>query len=296
MTLRGTAPYLLVLLVAAGCGEDEGGESTPDAAPVFDAAPPDAAIQAVELQFAARVNGEPFVCGQTYEGVGSTAAAYTATDFRFYIHDLALLPAGGGDAVSVTLEENDSQSGALALLDFEDRSGACEMGSTSTHTTVTGAIAAGEYVGVSFKVGVPFEMNHLDPVTDPAPLKQTGMSWAWQFGYKFIKADGSVGGQGFNLHLGSTGCPGDSAEQPPSGPCVNPNVVEVELALDPGADTIVADVGRVLRDVDIAVNTPDTAPGCMSFPGDPECNTVFPKLGLPFDEVAAGVQEFLSVE
>ncbi len=170
------------------------------------------------------------------------------------------------------------------------------MGSTATHTAVTGEAPAGTYSGVAFKVGVPSDMNHLDPVTDPAPLQQTGMSWAWQFGYKFIKADGAVGGEGFNFHLGSTGCPGENAEQPPNGPCVNQNVMEVELAMDPAEDVIVADVGRVLRDADVAVNTPDTAPGCMSFPGDPECNTIFPKLGLPFDAVDPGDQEFFSVE
>ena len=213
---------------------------------------------------------------------------YTASDFRFYVHDVALRPAGGGDLVPLTLEENDSQFGPLALLDFEDATEACEMGSSSTHTAVTGEAPAGDYTGVSFKVGVPFDMNHLDPVTDPAPLQQSGMSWAWQFGYKFIKADGAVGGEGFNLHLGSTGCPGEAAEQPPTGPCVNPNLMEVKLEMDLADGVIVADVGRVLRDADVAVNTPDTAPGCMSFPGDPECNTIFPKLGLPFDAIDAG--------
>lgn len=299
----GWIPLSVALAVfgnAAACGDDAGDDGTddgePDAAAQADAGPADAGLQSITIQFAARIDGQPFSCGQTYEGIGTTAATYTASDFRFYIHDVVLTPADGGDPVPLILDENDSQAGPLALLDFENATEACEMGSSSTHTAVTGEAPAGDYTGVAFVVGVPFEMNHLDPVTDPAPLQQTGMSWAWQFGYKFIKADGAVGGEGFNVHLGSTGCPGETAEQPPTGPCVNPNLMEVALEMDLAEDTIVADVGRVLRDADVAVNTPDTAPGCMSFPGDPECNTIFPKLGLPFDAIDAGDQEFFSVE
>lgn len=296
------AAALVLALIACGDDDDQQGDDSEDGGGESDAAPDggdgeaDAGSQPVAIQFAARIDGQPFACGQTYEGVGSTAAAYVAADFRFYIHDVALRPAGGGDPVPVALVEDESQAGILALLDFEDATADCQMGSPTTHTTVTGEVPAGDYSGISFKLGVPFEMNHLDPASDPAPLQQSGMSWAWQFGYKFLKADGVVAGEGFNLHLGSTGCPGDSPEQPPTGACVNPNVLAVELAFDPAVDTIVADVGRVLRDADVTTNTADTAPGCMSFPEDPECNTIFPKLGLPFDDIQAGAQELFSVE
>ena len=34
----------------------------------------------------------------------------------------------------------------------------------------------------------------------------------------------------------------------------------------------------------------------MSFPGDPECDTIFAKLGLPFEAVPAAAQTFFHVE
>jgi hypothetical protein len=34
----------------------------------------------------------------------------------------------------------------------------------------------------------------------------------------------------------------------------------------------------------------------MSFPGDPECNVLMPRLGLPYGAIPAGAQTFLSVE
>jgi hypothetical protein len=103
-------------------------------------------------------------------------------------------------------------------------------------------------------------------------------------------------GNGFNIHIGATGCPGGSPTAPPSGPCANPNISEVTLmGFTPGQDTIVADVGSVLADVDVTTNTGGTAPGCLSAETDPECETIFANLGLPFAPNPAGAQSFLSV-
>jgi uncharacterized repeat protein (TIGR04052 family) len=288
--------YLLCALLIAGgltaCGDDSG-DAPPDAgAP--DAVPPDAAPLAVTIPFEAVVNGAPFACGQTYQGVGASDAAYVASDFRFYVHDVRLLGAGG--AVAVTLDANEWQGSGVALLDFEDGGVGCQMGTTGTHTAITGTVPPGSYTGVAFRVGVPFAQNHLDGTTAPAPLNVPAMYWAWSSGYKFLKADGAVDGRGFNLHLGSTGC-GTTGATPPTAPCASPNVADVSLpAFAVGTGTVVADIGAVLADADVAVNTENTAPGCMSFPGDAECDTILPKLGLQYGANPAGTQAFFTVK
>jgi uncharacterized repeat protein (TIGR04052 family) len=288
--MKTSIALLVVLVSGTACGDDD----DPFAESVDASTEPE--VQAVTIPFAARVGGAPFECGGTYDGIGLASSEYVAIDFRFYLHDLELRRAGGDDYEPVTLDDDAAQEAGVALLDFEDASGPCEMGSATTHTAVTGTVAPGTYSGVRFKLGVPFDQNHLDPAAPIAPLDQSGMSWAWQFGYKFVKIDGTVAGEGFNLHLGSTGCPGDSFETPPAEPCANPNIPTVEMAFDPASDTIVADVATLLADVDVATNTTDTAPGCMSFPGDPECDTIFPKLGLPFGIIEAGPQALFAVE
>ena len=50
--------------------------------------------------------------------------------------------------------------------------------------------------------------------------------------------------------------------------------------LDPADDTIVVDPSGVLDGVDVTANAPDTPPGCMSAPDDPDCDAVLRALGL----------------
>jgi uncharacterized repeat protein (TIGR04052 family) len=280
----------------AACGDDGGHtHEHPDAGAV-DAAL-DAGPLAVTIPFAAAVRGTAFSCGASITGVGTMASTYVASDFRFFVHDVALVPTGGGAPVPVTLTVNPHQSAdGLALLDFENATGPCQMGSAATYTALVGTVPAGSYTGLRFKLGVPYAKNHVDPAGAPAPLGEPGMLWAWQSGYKFLKTDGAVGAAGFNLHVGSTGCPGGNPMQPPTAPCANPNVAEIVLpTFQLGASTVVADTGPVLAGVDVSVNTPATAPGCMSFPNDPECNTIFPKLGLPFGAIPAANQALFTV-
>jgi len=281
----------LVTLGLVACGDDVEHHDHPDAATPD--ATPDAGPQTVSLAFAAEVGGTPFACGQAYSGIGMAASSYVGTDFRFYIHDVRLVGAAGD--VPVTLDANDYQADGLALLDFETGGTGCQMGSTGTHPAVTGTVPPGSYTGIKFKVGVPFAKNHLDVATATSPLNIPAMYWAWSSGYKFLKADGAVNNAGFNLHLGSTAC-GVTGTTPPTAPCTSPNIMDVSLTgYSPGTSVVVADVARVLTSVDVSTNTAATAPGCMSFPNDPECNTVLPKLGLAYGTNPAAAQTLFMV-
>jgi len=46
---------------------------------------------------------------------------------------------------------------------------------------------------------------------------------------------------------------------------------------------------------DLTQNTAETSPGCMSFPNDPDCNTVLPRLGLAFNAFPAEEQTLVSM-
>jgi len=292
--MRLVSPRSLIALAlvtsVAACGDNLEQDTPPDAHAA------DAAPQAVSIAFAAKVGGAAFACGQAYAGIGSTAASYVASDFRFYVHDVRLVGAGG--SVPVTLDVNEWQNaGGVALLDFEDGTANCQMGSAATHTAITGIVPAGTYTGIEFKVGVPFDQNHLDAATATPPLNIPAMYWAWSSGHKFAKIDGVVGGQGFNLHLGSTGCTAPNPMAPPTAACTNPNIMTVSLSgFTPGTSRIVADPAPVLADVDVTTNAASTAPGCMSFPGDSDCNTVLPHLGLAYGTAPAGPQVLFVVE
>jgi uncharacterized repeat protein (TIGR04052 family) len=261
----------LMSSLAAGCADDDAGPA--DAGPRTE----------VVIDFALTVNGAPFGCGTTYDGVGAPASEFTATDARFYVHEVELLHASG-QWLPLELDAGPFQARGLALLDFEDGCG--PDGTAETHTELTGRVAStdDDFAALRFTLGVPPQQNFLDLAKAAPPLDVTGMFWTWQVGYKFLKVDGSTpasdgGIHPFLFHVGASGCPGTNSQAPPTAACSAPNLASYELEFSPG-DRVVADLGKVFAESDLSFNTEGTAPGCMSEDGDPECLTLFPRLGL----------------
>ena len=269
-----------------------------------------AATQQVNLQFAAEVNGQPFECGKSYAGVGTTKTTVTPSDFRMYVSEVHLLNAQG-QAVPLQLQQDGVwQLENLALIDFENGAATCRNGTTGVNTAVRGSVPAGQYTGVRFTLGVPFGRNHGDPTVAPSPLNNTAMFWNWQGGYKFLKFDTTSSGitpekpaaasamgpvTRYSVHLGSTLCAGASKTAAPSA-CQNGNRVTVEFKnFDPTRQTVVADIGRVLARANVDVNAPQTSPGCMSFLKDADCPPVMGALGLVYDGLpATGAQQLFA--
>ncbi len=265
-------------------------------------ATPALADQSVSINFAAEIGGAPFACGQTYDGLGATGASVTGTDYRLFVSDAALVRADGGLQPIALEQDGKWQLDTLALLDFENGTQGCSgTGNADLNTSIRGTVPEGDYVGLTFTLGVPFEQNHIDPTLAAAPLNTTGMFWNWQNGFRFVGIDMvpsdrvEDGPKGWFLHLGSTQCAAESKTEAPSA-CANPNRVTVTFpGFDPTTSTVVIDPAPVVADADLRVNAPDTSPGCMSFPGDADCTTVMSRLGLPYGDLPAGAQQLLSV-
>lgn len=271
-----------------GDGDGDPGDGDGDGTPGDgdgDGAPDDLQI---ELQFGAAVGDQDVACGQQYDNIGSLDTTVEIQDFRFYVSAIELLD-GQGNAAPLVLEQDGLwQYEDVALLDFEDGTGLClDAGTAELNDTVIGTVPAGDYVGVRFILGVPFELNHQDVGMAPSPLNVPSMFWTWQGGYKFARVDlrnDNPDGDSWFWHQGSTGCMSVGPEQPPTEPCTRSNRLPVEFdAFDWQTQTIVLDIGMMLDGVDVSQNTPMTAPGCMSAPDDPQCMELFPKLGLSLD-------------
>ncbi len=289
-TLRTAArlTMLALLLVATATCDDD---ATAPAGPIN-----------VTLDFAAMVNGAPFACGTRYNNVGTAASTIELTDFRIYVHDLRLVSAGGQTTPLDLEQDGQWQLDNLALLDFENGTGACSNGTPATNTTVRGTAPAGDYVGIRFRVGVPFEMNHRDASTAQAPLDITRLFWNWNAGYKFARMDlarpDALEGEAprWNVHLGSTGCMPTGNRTTPATSCTNEHRPEIVLdGFNHETNAIVADYGRLLAGTDLRVNTPGTASGCQSFPGDADCPPVMNRLGLDYEGTTSSGQTFFSV-
>ena len=276
--MRNTLAIAFILPIAANLGGCGDGHDTS----------PRTAARDVTVTFAAATADGPVHCAETLPDIGvGPAPTLRLDDFRFYVSEVTLLTGDGTEVPVVLTDDGVWQSQGVALLDFED---GCAGGTPQTNDSIHGSaeLPAGTAVeGLCFTLGVPFALNHLDPVTQPSPLNASGMFWNWQGGYKFLRID-AVGDPdnravGFNVHLGSTGCTSAGATTPPGTECRHPNRPRVCLSpFDPDQDRVVARLDRLLEDTDVTVNTPDTAPGCMSANADPECIAILPKLGLDF--------------
>ena len=266
----------LAAVLLAGCPDDEpGGEP-------------------VTIRFEGRVGDEPFACGGTFSGIGSTGTDMETRDFRFYVHDVRLVRTDGSE-VAISLDEDGMwQTGGVALLDFEDGSGRCEGGNPQLNAQISGTAPAGDYTGIRFVLGVPFDRNHEDHVVAPPPLNLTSMFWDWNGGYKFLRFDGATTGQpgGMRVHLGSTGCMADATGHVTS-PCANANRPSVELeGYVSGTSVVVADLAGLFTGADLDANAEGTPPGCMADSTDPDCAPIFANLGL----ASSSEQRFFRVE
>jgi uncharacterized repeat protein (TIGR04052 family) len=239
--------------------------------------------QTVEVRFKAVFGADDFACGHTYSGAGATRSSFTPEDFRFYIHQAAMLDDAAKET-PIELQQSAWQLGELALLDFEDGTGGCSNGTPQVNRSVIGTVpSGGHYRGLRFIVGVPFAVNHADLTSLPPPLDLTAMFWSWNAGHKFLRLDlaGVGGGGGFSFHLGSTGCaPASPASARPVS-CVHSNLAGVFLPdFDTASNAVVVDVKELLEGVKLSRS--GDSHGCTSSPGEADCAPLFHHLGLAF--------------
>lgn len=239
----------------------------------------------VTVRLRAMVGDAPFACGTSYSGIGTSKASITASDFRFYVHNVRLVNAKG-DTVRAALQAKAPwQDVDVALVDFENGTGTCTNGTPELHPEITVLAPKGNYKGVAFTLGVPFARNHGDLAAQTGPLSLSRLFWSWNGGYKFLRIDmraaaGDSAATGWVIHLGSTGCTGEAGAKSPTS-CTNPNRADVRLNnFDPNTDVIVADLAALLARSDVRKNQPQTAMGCMSAPNDVDCGGLFASLGI----------------
>ena len=242
----------------------------------------------VDVTFSLNAGRTPLECGRTYHDVGTSSADMSLQDARIYVSNLRVIAADGRETPLALVQDGVWQHEGLALLDFENATGACN-GNPVTNNTVRGTVPDGDFVGLAFDIGVPEYMNHQDPTLAAAPLNLSALSWPWRAGYKYTTIDletairtGAVGGApGFSIHIGATHCGEGSPVRPPSVACERQNRPSVRLdRFDPERQIVVLDLAALLAETDVTSNEPETASGCMSADDDADCDGIFRRAGL----------------
>lgn len=259
-------PGLTVLAVAclAACGSDSDSD--------------DSSNQAVTINFAAGLGTEAMACGERTTAIGSQQTQPEIKDFRLYISNVQVA-SDDGDFVSVELNSSDWQQASVALLDFEDGSSSCSGGNAATNHQINAQVSGlkGNVSRLRFTVGVPEELNHLDRTSALSPLNIDGMTWSWAGGYKHARLDVN----GWNIHLGTTGCTLDDNNENLDCSNARPNRPTYEFNnIDLSKDEVYFDYAALVNSADISSNAEQTPLGCMSSASDSDCAPVFSALGL----------------
>jgi uncharacterized repeat protein (TIGR04052 family) len=189
---------------------------------------------------------------------------------QFYVSNVQLLQGNGSWERLALSAVPPWQSEQVALLDLKGPQ-------PERHFEVTGTAAGGSYSGVRFIVGVPFDLNHANPLTASAPLNRAELFWSWQSGYKFLRVELTDQEHASAFHLGSTGCSSASALRPPQLPCKQPNVIRVELR---GFDPVSQPIEIHLSQLVAALRQSNQAACTGDYESDPACAAAFALTGL----------------
>ena len=254
----------------------------------------------VAVRFAARVGAQPFRCGAGYDGIGRTASRITPSDFRFYVSSVALLDEDGR---AVPLHMSRTAAGSTATWPCSTSRTAAVPAATATPACTRpspGARAGGPLPRPAVhagRAGRPQPRRPCRGATTAEPerdvLELAGRLQVRQDRHGHARP--GTGGTArrraapawparrapLPIHLGSTDCVSPAATAAPSS-CARPTASRCacrRLRRSHRAGRF--DLAALLRDTDVDVNAPDSAPGCMAGPDDADCRFVMPAFGLP---------------
>lgn len=200
--------------------------------------------------------------------------------FQFFLSDIEIT-SEGTDWQRLKLIKNPYQSLNTVLLGADCREG---KGQESSETLGHWSIDFDNNIDISkvnslrFTLGVPFESNHLNPITQESPLNLPSMFWVWQNGHKFMRAELSSQNDQWLFHLGSTGCKAASAMRAPKSACRYPNTFNVEIPINKNNSnqlTLNLNLARLLNNVELTQTS-----SCQSERDASSCQQLFNNLSL----------------
>jgi uncharacterized repeat protein (TIGR04052 family) len=128
------------------------------------------------------VDSEKLACDKTYTGIGTTKSTLLPRDFRFYVHNVALIDDSGRSVPVEFTQDGKWQLDDVAPLDFEDATGGIVNGTPDTNDRVVAMVPAGHYIGPRFTLGVPFNTAHTDLTIMPPPFESRGAELGVEIG------------------------------------------------------------------------------------------------------------------
>lgn len=178
---------------------------------------------------------------------------------------------------ALELADNKYQSHQVALLgvDCEDTE------EQNWQLALQNNITAENMQAIRMTIGVPFALNHVNPLSQESPLNVPNMFWVWQTGHKFVRMEMNASDDGHWLfHLGSTGCSSASSLRAPKSPCLYPNTFTIDLVKDTNNQFTL-----ILNNWFEGLTFDDDS-SCQSHKDNPHCQQIFDNLNINYSAVA----------
>lgn len=145
--------------------------------------------------------------------------------FQFFVSNLTVTRKGQNYEAQLLKNDFQIQNTALLSLVMEDD----KLQNRSIEVVLPFELQLGDVL--AFDMGVPFAINHENPLTQPPPLNRPDMFWSWQLGHKFLRVDMTSQYDSWAFHLGSLGCKSPSRVRAPKERCAEPNVTKHSVTI-----------------------------------------------------------------
>ena len=268
---------------------------------------PTATEQTLKIPFTAMAGETEIACGTSVSGLGASDTSGQFEYAAWFVYDVKLVTDEGDIATEMVANDFQNSDHNFAFLEYRNKLGGCtsavvegeEALPMNDTVTVKATVIPSEVKGIKFKLGMPYEANHVEE-TKFNDKSVYAMLWQWQSGHRFVRVDlktdtpfskpDSSTADVFNFHLGSTGCAGDLTGTDPTDPhsCAQPNndtvftLTNDQFVINEnGTGTKVKfDYAKLVDGMDLTKDEGGSN-GCMSALTDPECTPMFYNLGIP---------------
>ena len=204
--------------------------------------------------------GKPIVCSQFVRDQQKWQQTWDIQQLAFFISDIhvvnesnsqniALLPSHWQTSEVVLIQPNLTDCAEQPVTEQDVKAGFQSGPEILDHNTNIIFNAPVDLEGaqtLAFSLGVPFDDNHQNPLTQPSPLNLPSMFWSWRSGHKFFRVDLVDKKHNWVFHLGSVGCIAASAMRSPQTECVQPNRFDFELSKKQDGSRLILHLDKLL--------------------------------------------------
>lgn len=195
------------------------------------------------------------------------------TQLQFFISDIQAKN-NAGEWQNLPLKKSVFQSNNSVLLgEHCDESDTQKPNSTNWQLVLADNTNLNNFSHIRITLGLPFKVNHLNPLTQDSPLNIPSMFWSWQGGHKFLRLELLSASDHWLFHLGSVGCKAASPMRAPLQECLHPNRYTYEFALKKNTPMITLVLDKLLNHINLSEQT-----SCQSSQDNHNCQTLFENL------------------